>query len=78
VAGFVRDLKRLQDVFGYVNDAAAASALGAICHQRCPDSREAQRAAGYVVGWHDAQATHVWDRVPKAWDRLRKDARFWE
>ena len=48
VSGFVRDLKKLQDVFGYVNDAATAKALNAICHQRCPDSREAQRAAGYV------------------------------
>jgi triphosphatase len=78
VSGFVRDLKKLQDVFGYVNDAATAKALNDICHQRCPDSREAQRAAGYVVGWHDAQAGHVWEGVPKAWDRLRKRTRFWD
>lgn len=77
VSAFVKDLKKLQDVFGYVNDAATARELNGICHQRCPDSREAQRAAGYVVGWHDAQAAHVWERVPKAWRRVEKDRRFW-
>jgi len=78
VAGFVKELKKLQDVFGYVNDAATAKALNPICHERCRESAEAQRAAGYVLGWHDAQAGHAWNCVPKAWDRLKKRARFWD
>lgn len=78
VGKFVKDLKALQDVFGYVNDVATAKALNAICHERCGDNREAQRAAGYVLGWHDVHARHVWDHVPKEWRRLKKRTHFWE
>jgi hypothetical protein len=55
-----------------------ATELNAICHQRCGEGREAQRAAGYVLGWHDAEARHTWKGVAKEWDRLKKRARFWE
>ena len=75
---FVKDLKALQDVFGYVNDVATAKALNGICHDRCADSTEAQRAAGYVLGWHDVNARQVWERAPKEWRRLKKRAPFWE
>jgi inorganic triphosphatase YgiF len=78
VARFVKDLKKLQDVFGYVNDVATAREINGICHQRCGDSREAQRAAGYVLGWHEAEAGRTWKGVAKAWDRLRKRSRFWQ
>jgi triphosphatase len=74
---FVKDLKALQDVFGYVNDVATAKAFNAICHERCGESREAQRAAGYILGWHDVNAQRVWDTVPKEWRRLKKDKHFW-
>ncbi len=78
VERFVKDLKKLQDVFGYVNDVVTATELNAICHQRCGEGREAQRAAGYVLGWHDVEARHTWKGVAKEWDRLKKRARFWE
>jgi triphosphatase len=78
VQNFVKDVKALQDVFGYVNDVATAKALNAICHERCGENREAQRAAGYVLGWHDVNARQVWDRAPAEWQRLRKRTHFWE
>ncbi len=65
-------------MFGYVNDVATAKALNGICHDRCADSTEAQRAAGYVLGWHDVNARQVWERAPKEWRRLKKRAPFWE
>jgi inorganic triphosphatase YgiF len=75
---FVNELKALQDVFGYMNDVAMAKALDAICDSHCADNRVAQRAAGYVQGWHDVKAERAWDRVVKAWDRLEKRPRFWD
>ncbi len=78
VEKFVKDVKVLQDVFGYVNDVATAKAFNDICHERCGENRQAQRAAGYVLGWHDVSARHVWDRAPMEWRRLKKCAHFWE
>jgi inorganic triphosphatase YgiF len=78
VGRFVKDLKKLQDVFGYVNDVATAKALGAICEERCAGSRPAQRAAGYALGWHEVTAQHAWDGVAALWDRLAERPRFWE
>ena len=74
VARFVRGLKKLQAIFGYINDVANAKQLNAITHECC---QEAQRAAGYVLGWHDAEATHRWSAAPQEWLRLKKCSRFW-
>jgi CHAD domain-containing protein len=78
VGRFVKDLKRLQDVFGYVNDVATAKALDAICDEHCAASPQAQRAAGYVLGWHEVNAQHAWADVAAVWERLAKRRRFWE
>jgi inorganic triphosphatase YgiF len=74
---FVKELKRLQDVFGYLNDVSTAKALDAICEAHCADYREAHRAAGYVLGWHDVAAERTWEGAAKAWRRLEKRRRFW-
>jgi inorganic triphosphatase YgiF len=78
VGRFVKDLKKLLDVFGYVNDVATAKALNAICDARCAGSPRAQRACGYLLGWHEVSAQHAWDGVARPWDRLTQRRRFWE
>jgi CHAD domain-containing protein len=77
VARFVKRLKKLQAIFGYINDVATAKQLKAIAQEYCSNSQEAQRAAGYVLGWHDAEATHRWSATPDEWFRLKKCSRFW-
>jgi len=77
VGRFVKDLKRLQDVFGYVNDVVTAQAVGAIADERCASSPAAQRAAGYVLGWHQVKSEQAWDDVAELWDRLAGRPRFW-
>ena len=77
VGRFIKDLKKLQDVFGYVNDMATARPLNAIADERCAASPAAQRAAGYVLGWHQVRAEHAWDGVTEEWDRLARRPRFW-
>jgi inorganic triphosphatase YgiF len=77
VGPFVKELKRLQDVFGYMNDVAMAEGLAAISDTWCADKREAQRAAGYILGWHDVKAECTWKEATEAWRRLEKRPRFW-
>jgi inorganic triphosphatase YgiF len=75
---FIKDLKRLQDVFGYMNDVATANALTGICAERCASSPAAHRAAGYALGWHEKAAEQTWDGVTAMWERLARRDRFWE
>ena len=73
---FIAQLKALQDVFGYVNDARMASKLVDI--QKAERAGEyAARAAGYIAGQHDAEARHVWRDARKPWTALERSPRFW-
>ena len=74
---FVKEIRGLQEVFGYLNDVVAAERLNAICHEGCGDSPQAQRAAGYVLGWHNAQAAHAWKDAHRGWQKLDALPRFW-
>lgn len=74
---FIKETRTLQEVFGYLNDVVAAERLATICHDGCGDSREAQRAAGYILGWHNAQATHAWKDAHKGWLKLKAVPHFW-
>jgi inorganic triphosphatase YgiF len=77
VAKFVKNLKKLQELFGYVNDVVTADRLNAICDERCADNRAAQRAAGFVLGWHAAEAQHSWEAARKRWRSAKKAPQFW-
>ena len=77
VEPFVRRLKKLQDVFGYVNDVRMAAELREIAKAHCGDP-EPLIAAGLVMGHHEAEAAMVWQRAPKAWHRLRTGGPFWK
>ena len=74
---FIKEIRALQEVFGYLNDVVAAERLNAICHEGCADSREAQRAAGFVLGWHNARAAHAWKDAHRGWQKLDAFPRFW-
>jgi inorganic triphosphatase YgiF len=73
---FIRQLKALQDVFGYINDVRMTPRLVEIQQERQAGS-EAARAASYVAGHHDAEAAHVWRRAGKVWRKLERSPRFW-
>jgi inorganic triphosphatase YgiF len=74
---FIKQLRSLQEEFGYLNDVVAAERLVNICRQGCPNDCEAQRAAGFVLGWHNAQAVHAWKEAHKGWRKLNGLPRFW-
>jgi triphosphatase len=74
---FIKETRSLQEVFGYLNDVVAAERLGTVCHDGCAESREAQRAAGYILGWHNAQAAQAWQDAHKGWLQLASLPQFW-
>lgn len=74
---FIKEIRSLQEVFGYLNDVVSATRLNAICHEGCGDSREAQRAAGYILGWHNAQAAYAWKDAHKGWQKLSGLPHLW-
>jgi triphosphatase len=74
---FIKEIRSLQEEFGYLNDVVAAERLTTICRERCPDNCEAQRAAGFVLGWHNAHAVHAWKDAHKGWRKLDALPRFW-
>jgi inorganic triphosphatase YgiF len=77
VKPFVGQLKKLQDLIGYVNDVATAGQLERISEAHCRQSLACQRAAGYIIGWHAAEAAHCWTRAENSWNELEETRRFW-
>jgi triphosphatase len=73
---FIRQLRALQDVFGYINDVRMAARLIEIGTQPAPSS-DVARAASYTLGRHEAEAEHVWRGALPAWRALRRTSRFW-
>ena len=72
VKPFVMQLKKLQDVFGYVNDVVTASQLEGISDEHCREDRECQRATGFVIGWHASQAATSLDRGRDGLEKSRE------
>jgi inorganic triphosphatase YgiF len=74
---FVQQIRSLQEVFGYLTDVVAAERLTLIAREGCGDSPEAQRAAGFVLGWHNAQAANAWPDAHKGWRKLERLPQYW-
>jgi len=70
-------LKRLQDVFGGLNDAAMAEALLTGAGAPCPDLPSARYAAGWIVGRAQSEAGHDWQRAQALWRDLAAAKRPW-
>ena len=70
-------LKRLQDVFGGLNDAAMAERRLSGDGAPCPDSPPARYAAGWIVGQAEAKAEHDWARAQALWQELEAVKRPW-
>lgn len=77
VKPFMKRLRRLQDDFGYLNDAANAAQLVALVRAEEGADPAAFEAAGYVLGWHTARAEACWRDARREWTALKAQARFW-
>lgn len=77
VADFVRQLRKMQDVFGYLNDVATAeNHLEPLNHPELSDAHEAA-AARDVIAWHATRSEDAWRNARKRWRRLCETPRFW-
>jgi len=70
---FIKQVAALQDVFGYLNDVRMAPRLFALAGT----APEPARAAGYIVGRHEAEGRHVWGAAKPAWKSLKRTGPFW-
>ncbi len=75
---FIKRLKKLQDVFGYINDVRMAGNLRTICINAAVDDPNAFIAAGEVLGQHDAKVPIVWKNAGREWRRLENSVHFWK
>jgi triphosphatase len=73
---FLKELKSLQETFGYLNDVATAKKLMELPLKYAADT-DLQRAVGCVLGWHAARANDAWPTARARWRRLDAAPRFW-
>jgi CHAD domain-containing protein len=76
VKPFVKQLKTLQDVFGYVNDVRMAEQLPTIAAER-GTGPDCAVAAGIVLRTHEEKAAEAWTHAQEEWRRLKSRGRFW-
>jgi len=77
VKPFLKRMKKLQDIFGYLNDVAMAETLPDKCRTLEENSVEATQAIGFVIGWHEAQCQAMWQHAKGYWDATRETPKFW-
>ena len=78
VKRFARDLAKLQEGLGRLNDVETARRLLGRLEQR-DGGRDAQalHAAGLITGWHAGLAERSLRKLDKAWTHLHEQKPFW-
>ena len=71
---FLKHLKKLQTVFGDLNDAATVRAMLTGADTPASDDPTAQRAVGWVIGASQARAEFTWAGAKALWKNLEKPA----
>lgn len=74
---FLKQLKRLQDVFGYLNDVALAERLPKLVAVTHSDKPELQRSAALLCEWHNERAAHAWSDAKNRWNAVADAPKFW-
>jgi len=77
VRPFLKRLKRLQAVFGELNDAVVTRELLADPALIDPASPAHARAAGWMAGATQALGSWQWEHAKELWDDLKETERFW-
>lgn len=78
VGPFLKDLKKLQDVFGYLNDVAMTDRLEEIVRQGAPGREDLVAQAQHVHDLHSKRAQKAWKSARKRWNALNGRSRFWK
>lgn len=75
VGPFVKRLKKLQTIFGELNDATMVQAMFA---EPALSSADCERAIGWITGASLARADYGWARARALWRDLEGCRRFWK
>ncbi|MEM8840427.1 MAG: CHAD domain-containing protein [Pseudomonadota bacterium] len=75
---FLKRLKRLQTVFGDLNDAAMLEGMLYGPEAPLADDPQAQRALGRLVGARMARADFAWEKAQTMWDDLVQIPCYWK
>lgn len=82
---FLKRLRKLQDIFGYLNDVTLTDRLvqlaAAEARRRKPNrsagAAQLRDAARNIRDWHEARAEHAWQSAKDNWNDLRDKAPDW-
>ncbi len=74
---FLNDLKRLQDVFGYLNDVAMAESLEDTIARNHPQRKDLNKAVAEICKWHRKRAKAAMKKADTRWHKLVDDQKFW-
>ncbi len=74
---FLKQLKRLQDIFGYLNDVALSIKLFDIVKEIYPDNPEVQHNVELICNFHSTEANLAWNDARKRWKKLKDAPKFW-
>ena len=79
VKPYLKVLSKLQDVFGYLNDAAVAARISRKLAKRAEDGKKGplREAVGLVTGWHSQLADQEWRQARKRWRAFEEIPPFW-
>ena len=75
---FLKRLKKLQTVFGNLNDAVTVRAMLTGAEAPSDGDPEAQRAVGWVIGSSQARAECGWTGAKVLWRQLEETRPFWK
>jgi inorganic triphosphatase YgiF len=72
-------LSKLQDLFGALNDAAAAESILRRITEHAGERRstELMESAAFIDGWHQSRIQPTWDKAKKRWKGFSKTEPFW-
>ena len=74
---FIKRLKKMQELFGAINDVRMAERLIELALERRRKDSKLLAAAGYILGRHEANVPLVWSKAKREWERLEKASGFW-
>jgi inorganic triphosphatase YgiF len=77
VKPFLKRMKKLQNIFGYLNDVAMTEQLPVTCSLSGRNDPETAQAIGFVIGWHEAECRSSWQHAKGYWDAARDTPKFW-
>ncbi|WP_420413139.1 CHAD domain-containing protein [Roseibium sp.] len=77
VKPLLKRMKRLQDIFGYLNDVAMAERLPEISKVTGKEALAAAQAIGFAIGWHEAQSQSMWQHAKGYWEATKEVPKFW-